>query len=109
MTEHDEVRLAAFAADPATWGEPREVLTGDAASAYGRSLLEAAGVDVRAVERSVGRPRVGGGAGRRGVRSPRVNVTISAAQEAAIERLEQQGLTRSQIVRDALDRYLEAG
>ncbi|WP_217616177.1 CopG family transcriptional regulator [Cellulomonas sp. GbtcB1] len=109
MTEHDEARAAMFAADPAAWGEPREVLTGADASAFGRSVLEAAGVDVGAVERSVGRPRVGGGQGRRGVRSPRVNVTISAAQEAAIERLEQQGLTRSQIVRDALDRYLAAG
>lgn len=106
---HDEARSAESAADPSAWGTPEQVLTGDGAEAYGRSLLEAAGVDIAAVERAVGRPRVGGGGGRKGVRSPRVNVTISAAHEAAIERLEHEGRTRSDIVRAALDQYLAAG
>jgi hypothetical protein len=105
----DETSAAAFAADPSAWGKPDQVLTGADAVEYGRSLLEAAGVDVAAVERVVGRPRVGGGGGRKGVRSPRVNVTISSAQEAAIERLEREGRTRSEIVRAALDQYLAAG
>jgi hypothetical protein len=101
--------LAAFAAAPESWGEPRGTLTGPDAAAFGRGLLEAAGVDVVAVERSVGRPRVGGGTGRRGQRSPRVNVTVSEVLDAMIDAelaRRHDGSTRSDIVREALDDYL---
>ena len=76
------------------------------AAAHGRALLEAAGVDVAAVERRVGRPRIGGKTGRKGERSARVNVAVTDAQAAIIDRLAGQGRTRSDIVREALDEYL---
>lgn len=78
------------------------------AATHGRSLLEAAGVDVAAVERRVGRPRIGGKPGRKGERSARVNVAVTDAQAAIIDRLAGQGRTRSDIVREALDEYLAA-
>lgn len=76
--------------------------------AHSRALLEAAGVDVEAVERRVGRPRIGGKAGRKGERSARVNVAVTDAQVAIIDRLAGDGRTRSDIVREALDEYLAA-
>ena len=48
--------LQAFAADPSQWGEPEGTLTGPAAAAAGRALLEAAGVDVDELDRRMGRP-----------------------------------------------------
>lgn len=105
---HDEANAAAFAADPSAWGDPKRVLTGRDAARCGRSVLEAAGVDVAAVERAVGRPRLGGGTGVKGVRSPRLNVTISAEQAAELQRREGPGTTRSDIVRAALDAYFKA-
>lgn len=70
-TPADE-ELSRWARDPFVWGQPQETLTGDAAAAYGRSLLEGAGVDIAAVEgrheqvdrqlgrRCAGLPREGG-------------------------------------------------
>jgi hypothetical protein len=107
-TTNDKAQAAAaFAANPAAWGAPAQTLTGAEAAAFGRSVLEAAGVDVAAVERSVGRPRVGG-PGRKGERSPRVNAAITDAQYAELKRREAEGQNRSAIVREALDRYFAA-
>ena len=58
----DDAALAEWAEDPTTWTAPEGVLRGDAAAAYGRSVLETAGVDIAVVERAAGRPRVGPGA-----------------------------------------------
>jgi hypothetical protein len=108
MTTSKNSESARFAADPESWGSPTGRLTGADAAARGRGLLEAAGVDVAAVERRVGRPRVGGTTGRKGERSARVNVAVTDAQVAIIDRLAGQGRTRSDIVREALDEYLAA-
>ncbi|MCL2091382.1 MAG: ribbon-helix-helix domain-containing protein [Micrococcales bacterium] len=107
-SDRDEA-LARWAADPSAWDAPKDVLTGTAAAAYGRDVLTAAGVDVPAVERAVGRPRVDGGTGTAGVRSPRVNVAISPETDALLaEAGRRQGLSRSALVRQALDAYLRA-
>jgi hypothetical protein len=99
--------LAQWAADPAQWKDPVQVLTGDDAAAYGRGLLTDAGIDVDAVDRTVGRPRVGGDKAIPGVRSPRVNVAISATANDQLHHLEQQrGVSRSELVREAIDYYL---
>lgn len=52
----NEAELQAFAADPTKWGKPKRVLTGAAAAAHGRAVLEAAGVDVDELDRRMGRP-----------------------------------------------------
>lgn len=108
MTTSQDADAARLAADPDAWGEPQGRVTGEAASAHGRALLEAAGVDVEAVERRVGRPHIGGKAGRKGERSARVNVAVTDAQAAIIDRLTGEGRTRSDIVREALDEYFAA-
>jgi hypothetical protein len=108
MTTSRDGESARFAAEPGAWGEPQGRLTGADAAAHGRALLEAAGVDVAAVERRVGRPRIGGKTGRKGERSARVNVAVTNAQAAIIDRLAGDGRTRSDIVREALDEYLAA-
>ncbi len=108
MTETREKHAARFAACSDAWGEPEGIRTGADAAAHGRALLEDAGVDVTAVERRVGRPRIGGKTGRKGERSARVNVAVTDAQAAIIDRLTGQGRTRSDIVREALDEYLAA-
>lgn len=51
---------------------------------------------------------MGGKAGRKGERSARVNVAVTDAQAAIIDRLAGQGRSRSDIVREALDEYLAA-
>ena len=86
--------------------KPRRVRRGNDAAAAGRALLEAAGVDVEQVERNVGgRPRLGGGP--KGTRSPRLNVAISEDLDLLLDELERQrGVSRSTLVREALDRYL---
>ena len=93
------------------WAENAELKPGRArrgkeAAAAGRALLEAAGVDVEQVERNVGgRPRLGGGP--KGMRSPRLNVAISENLDLLLDELERQrGVSRSALVREALDRYL---
>ncbi|PZS30875.1 MAG: hypothetical protein DLM58_12915 [Pseudonocardiales bacterium] len=105
---NDDAALAKWAEDPTTWSAPRGVLRGDGAVAYGRSLLEAAGVDIAAVERAAGRPRVGPrDSAPKGVRSPRVNVSISLTQDQLLDQLAHaHGRTRSDLVREALDTYL---
>jgi Ribbon-helix-helix protein, copG family len=108
MTTSRRTQAEQFADAPESWGEPQGVLTGAEAAAHGRALLEAAGIDVEAVERRVGRPRIGGKTGRKGERSARVNVAVTDAQAAIIDRLAGQGRTRSDIVREALDEYLAA-
>lgn len=106
MSENDKA-LAEWAENPGAWGDPKDVLRGAEAAKYGRSVLEAAGVDVTAVERSVGRPRVGGATSPKGVRSPRVNVAISEQTNALLEEVgRRRGVSRSTIVREALDSYL---
>ncbi len=108
MSTSRDADAASFAAQPDAWGEPQGRTTGAAAAAHGRALLEAAGVDIAGVERRVGRPRIGGKAGRKGERSARVNVAVTDAQAAIIDRLAVQGRTRSDVVREALDEYLAA-
>lgn len=108
MTTRRDREPAEFAATPEAWGEPQGRLTGAEAAAHGRALLEDAGVDVAAVERRVGRPRVGGNPGPKGQRSVRVNVAVTDAQAAIIDQLTGEGRTRSDIVREALDEYLSA-
>lgn len=88
-------------------GVPTETLTGAAAATDGRHLLEAAGVDTDAVERRVGRPRLGAPAPR-GTRSPRLHVAVSAEQSRRLEELTVRlGRSRSELMREALDRYLD--
>jgi hypothetical protein len=105
---NDDAALAKWAEDPTTWSAPEGVLRGDAAAAYGRSVLEAAGVDVAAVERAAGRPRVGRrDSAPKGIRSPRVNVSISQTQDQLLDQLARdRGQSRSELVREALDTYL---
>jgi hypothetical protein len=79
MTDNQTVPVTAETAALAQWAEAGEfdpafagdqALHGSAAAAAGRALLEAAGIDVSAVERAVGgRPRLDP-AGHRGARSP---------------------------------------
>jgi Ribbon-helix-helix protein, copG family len=105
---NDDAALAKWAEDPTTWNTPEGVLRGDAAAAYGRSVLEAAGVDVVSVERAAGRPRVGRrDSAPKGIRSPRVNVSISQTQDQLLDQLvRDRGRSRSELVREALDTYL---
>lgn len=102
--QHTEDQLAEWAENAEL--KPRQVRRGDDAAAAGRALLEAAGVDVEQVERNVGgRPRLGDGP--RGTRSPRLNVAISENLDLLLDELERQrGVSRSAIVREALDSYL---
>lgn len=107
MSTNDDEALARWAENPFAWGDPAEVLEGDDAATFGRGVLEAAGVDVGAIERSVGRPRVGGSTGPKGVRSPRVNVAISDTADQLLNQLgRRRGMSRSELVREALDSYL---
>jgi len=108
MTASREEQAARFAASPEGWGEAQGVRTAADAAVHGRAVLEAAGVDVEAVERRVGRPRIDGKAGRKGERSARLNFAVTDAQAALIDRLAGSGRTRSDIVREALDEYLSA-
>ena len=84
-------------------------LHGAAAAAAGRALLEAAGVDIDAVERAVGgRPRLDP-AVPRGPRSPRVNVAIPETMDNHLQALAKaRGVRTSVLVREALARYLDA-
>jgi Ribbon-helix-helix protein, copG family len=86
-----------------------QALHGAAAAAAGRELLEAAGVDVEAVERAVGgRPRLDPDSPR-GARSPRVNVAIPETMDDVLKALAKaRGVRTSVLVREALARYLDA-
>lgn len=86
--------------------KPRRARQGKDAAAAGRALLKAAGVDVEQVERNVGgRPRLG--EGQKGTRSPRLNVAISENLDLLLDALEKErGVSRSSLVREALDHYL---
>lgn len=106
MSGNRDQQAVEFAAAPQAWRQPQGRLVGAAAAAHGRATLEAAGVDVDAVERRVGRPRIGAGSRSKGERSARVNVAITDTQEAIINQLAREGRTRSDIVREALDQYL---
>ncbi|GMA37782.1 hypothetical protein [Demequina litorisediminis] len=107
-TTDRDAALDAFAADPTKWGQSRGTLTGADAAAHGRALLESAGVDVEAIERSAGRPRLDRATNKPGQRSPRVNVAVTDAQDRALARLVGPGRKKSDIVRDAIDEYLAA-
>jgi hypothetical protein len=96
-----------WAADPSRWKEPDGVLTGGDAAAYGRQVLESAGVDVGAIERSAGRPRIGRDTAPKGSRSPRVNTAISAQADEGLQQLVRvRGRSKSDLVREAIDQYL---
>jgi hypothetical protein len=72
-------------------------------------VLAGAGVDLAAVERAhAGRPRIDGrGAGTASARLPRVNVAVSREVEASLAaRSAERGVSRSVLVREALDLYL---
>ncbi len=86
-----------------------KTLHGAEAAAAGRALLEAAGVDVDAVERAVGgRPRLDPAAPR-GARSPRVNVAIPETMDDVLKATAKaRGVRTSVLVREALARYLDA-
>ena len=104
------MNLDEFAEHPEAWAQPERTLRGKAAADFGWQVLESAGVDVVGIERSVGRPRIGGtSSAPKGVRSPRVNVAISAHTDELLNQLEQRrGVSRSELVREALDHYLQA-
>ena len=106
MTTPRERQAADFAVAPEAWDEPRGRRIGPDAASHGRALLGAAGVDVEAVERRVGRPSIGGASRPKGERSARLNVAITDSQAATLAKLTRKGHTRSDIVRDALDAYL---
>ncbi|MFI8526283.1 ribbon-helix-helix protein, CopG family [Promicromonospora sukumoe] len=104
--KHD-AELQAFAADPTKWGKPERVLTGPEATEYARSVLEAAGVDLDALARRRGRGRPRLGPGEKGTRSPRVAASISPELDARLNSMvTSTGKERSEIVREALQRYL---
>lgn len=101
----NEAELQAFAADPTKWGKPERVLTGAAAAAAARADLEAAGFDVDAFDRRMGRPRLGPGT--KGTRSPRANASLSPELDARLRAAEAStGKGRSELVREALEQYL---
>jgi len=106
MSTSRDQQAARFAAEPEAWGAPQGRLAGTAAAVHGRAILEAAGVDVEAVERRVGRPRIGGNVRPKGERSARLNVAITDTQAEIIDQLTREGRTRSDIVREALEQYL---
>lgn len=103
-----EDALAAFAEDFSKWAAPKRTLRGNEAAAFGRNMLAAAGVDIDALERRVGRPRVGRKeSASKGVRSPRVNVAISMHTDEQLTQLGiRRGVSRSELVRQALEEYL---
>lgn len=107
MPSEAEREAEHFAASPEHWSRPGAVLAGAEASAYGRSVLESAGVDLDALSRRVGRPHLGE-QGTPGQRSPRVNVSLTPEIARQLDRLTSDGRTRSDIVRDALAAYLAA-
>lgn len=88
------------------------ILRGAEAAAAGRAALEAAGVDLAALEARIakgGRPRLDGDATGVGERAPRVNVSIPRTTEELLnERIAATGRSRSELVRDALTSYLTA-
>jgi hypothetical protein len=86
-----------------------KALHGAEAAAATRALLEAAGVDIDAVERAVGgRPRLDPAA-TRGTRSPRLNVAIPETMDDVLKATAKaRGVRPSVIVREALARYLDA-
>lgn len=105
--------------DPTEWADqimhttkPTRTLHGADAAASGRAALEAAGVDLDALEARVakgGRPRLDGRLPGVGERAPRVNVSIPPTLEQLLnQRLSSTGQTKSELVRDALEAYLTA-
>ncbi len=88
------------------------ILRGADAAAAGRAALEAAGVDLDALEARIakgGRPRLDGAPTGVGERAPRVNVSIpSTIEDLLIERIATTGRSKSELVRDALEAYLTA-
>jgi hypothetical protein len=118
MTNDPTIPSKAEIEDLAQWAEAGEfdpnfaggnTLHGAAAAAAGRAMLEAAGVDVDAVERAVGgRPRLDPAAPR-GARSPRVNVAIPETMDEVLKaKAKARGVRTSVLVREALARYLNA-
>ncbi len=104
---HEDAQVAKWAEDPSRWGEPSGTLRGAEAAAVARKMLEDAGLDVAALERRVGRPRLGERPAARGTRSPRVNVAVPAETHEALSQAARQRHVRpSVIVREALDAYL---
>jgi hypothetical protein len=91
---------------------PTRTLRGADAAASGRAALEAAGVDLDALEARIakgGRPRLDGYLPGVGERAPRVNVSIpSTIEELLNERAAATGRSRSEVVREALAAYLTA-
>ena len=107
MTSEAERDAQAFVDAPGSWSRPAAVLAGAEAAAYGRTMLEDAGVDLEALARRVGRPHLGA-PGTPGKRSPRVNVALTPELARQLDLLATEGRTRSDIVRDALVTYLAA-
>ncbi|ACZ20499.1 Ribbon-helix-helix protein, copG family [Sanguibacter keddieii DSM 10542] len=106
MSSETDRQLAQWAESGLT--KPRRAVTGPQAGAEARAMLETAGVDVAAVERRVGRPRLDGSPPKpHGQRSPRVNVAVSDQTNQAIESARLKlGVSRSDFVRKALDSYI---
>jgi hypothetical protein len=83
---------------------PRTRLTAAEAADSNRAMLEAAGVDVESLERSVGRPRIN-------PRDATVSITFRAPtnlDHAAKTLAKKQGRERSDLIRDALTEYVAA-
>lgn len=108
MSTASDRELARWASEGLT--APRRAVIGPEAAAEARAMLEAAGVDVAAVERRVGRPRLDSARpGAQGKRSPRINVAVSDSTNEAIEVMRvKMGISKSDFVRQALDSYLES-
>lgn len=81
---------------------------GEQASSIGEQMLRDALGSEEAVTRAVGRPRVGGGVPT-GEHSPTIRVRVEQDRKERLERLRiaQQRRSASDLVRDAIDEYLE--
>ena len=92
--------------------QPTRTLYGADAAASGRAALEAAGLDIAALEQRIakgGRPRLDGHLTGVGERAPRVNVSIPPTIEQLLnQRISATGQSKSEVVRDALEAYLTA-
>jgi hypothetical protein len=111
MKERDErryERMATEEARPAGRSRDGASLRGAAAASLGEQmLLEALGSDA-AVAKAVGRPKLGGATGN-GEASPTLRVRVTQDRKERLERLRLQQHRRytSDLVREAIDEYLE--
>ena len=112
LSKKDQERYAALAAleeQPTGTSTPGESAHGADAAAVGQQLLLGALGNAKAVQRAVGgRPRVGGAAAGAGA-SPTLRVRVTANRKQDVDRRRAQlGMKHdSDVVRAALDEYVE--